>query len=430
MDELGAVTRPTVQLITRRAMQIQILSLLTPLMALLFASLFTYIWARDRSNKSILGYAFGYWVLVASFALVIMVFEGKSAIASVGLHLLATSGACAILWGTAHRVGQTSPLIAYAVIAAVGSVFVYASALSETSYVLVMAQNGSTAFIFGLGALVLWQAGSQRMTDRALMWVIALISAHGFIRPLHAMMVDGRYESLSYGSSEVQALNVVIMGILSAAMAIIILANVVLDQSEKNQREATKDALTGLPNRGAFEPLVKLLIERSAIERVPASLIVGDIDHFKQINDRFGHMAGDGVIQSFGELIASKIRPGDLAGRIGGEEFCIVAWNCGEDGACALAERLRADFAQRRYDALPKDQSISASFGVAEVRFGSSYAQTFERADAAMYRAKRGGRNQVMGDIGGSFTKVDDCAGDDKSAQIVPFVSRCRDGRS
>jgi diguanylate cyclase (GGDEF)-like protein len=122
---------------------------------------------------------------------------------------------------------------------------------------------------------------------------------------------------------------------------------------------------------------------------------VADIDNFKQVNDIWGHQSGDEAISGFGRLIEGMVRGCDTAGRIGGEEFCIAVWNCPNEPATRLAERIRVAFARLEHAGIGSDIRLTASFGVATARAGENYRELFARADAALYLAKSGGRNQV-----------------------------------
>lgn len=130
-------------------------------------------------------------------------------------------------------------------------------------------------------------------------------------------------------------------------------------------------------------------------------MVIADIDHFKQVNDIWGHQAGDTAIINFGDLLEGTIRGCDVAARIGVEEFCLLVWNCGLDDAAGLAERIRLAFAQMEHRGVGPDIRLTASFGVAEMHKGESYESLFARADAALYQAKEEGRNQVISDLRG-----------------------------
>ena len=165
------------------------------------------------------------------------------------------------------------------------------------------------------------------------------------------------------------------------------------------QWQAWHDPLTRLNNRGALFERAKMLAKQCQQQSLPFSVIQIDLDHFKSINDRFGHQAGDKVLSHAGGLIASALRPNDVAGRVGGEEFCVVLPGVGLAEASAVAERIRARIDSKEI-LVQKSTTlrINASLGVSSAQEKDNYQfeQLQSIADARLYEAKQGGRNRVV----------------------------------
>lgn len=159
---------------------------------------------------------------------------------------------------------------------------------------------------------------------------------------------------------------------------------------------STKDPLTGLANRGSALAELQNRFGLSQRYGRPLSVVVCDLDHFKSVNDTFGHGAGDFVLRTFGERLVATLREADLAGRIGGEEFLMVLPETDLTGARPFAERLRKAIAGTPVPLASGGLTVTCSLGIAE-RTGDDLnaGQLLARADAALYRAKGGGRNQV-----------------------------------
>jgi diguanylate cyclase (GGDEF)-like protein len=157
-------------------------------------------------------------------------------------------------------------------------------------------------------------------------------------------------------------------------------------------QQASTDSLTGLSNRLDFDR--KLLLEIARAERydTPLSLILFDVDHFKRVNDHFGHQTGDHVLVELSAIIKSRLRKTDFLARWGGEEFAIIAPHGEIAAAVTLAETLRQAVEQSDFADVG---SLTCSFGVAELDFGDEPADLLARADAALYQAKQEGRNRV-----------------------------------
>ena len=175
-------------------------------------------------------------------------------------------------------------------------------------------------------------------------------------------------------------------------------ADALRDRLEESLEMAVTDPLTGLHNRRYIISRLRQgldAMERSG-ERVSVALI--DIDHFKRINDSWGHQAGDKVLRGFAERLGRELRAVDVAGRYGGEEFLVVFINAGGDSALEAAERCRAAMAREPFVLASSGESLAVtlSAGVAEARIGDDVEDLLARADAALYEAKSSGRNQVI----------------------------------
>lgn len=168
--------------------------------------------------------------------------------------------------------------------------------------------------------------------------------------------------------------------------------------------QAMHDALTGLYNRHYLQQHLPRLHARAMESGRPLAMIVCDLDHFKSVNDRFGHAAGDAVLRSVAARLSGGVRTPDLVTRFGGEEFIVLLPDADIAGATLIAERLRSAVAGTPV-ALPCGASISvtASFGVSTVLWDEGNVElALRRADAALYRAKRQGRNQVIASSAGA----------------------------
>ncbi|MEX0342729.1 MAG: GGDEF domain-containing protein, partial [Erythrobacter sp.] len=162
------------------------------------------------------------------------------------------------------------------------------------------------------------------------------------------------------------------------------------------KRFASTDALTALPNRRAFMDALERSIARAEKDTDrQLALAIFDIDHFKRINDRYGHPAGDEVISEVGSRATAALRKRDLVGRIGGEEFGVVLPKADLETARSVCERLRAAIAGSPVTHGDAIIPFTASIGIAEFQRGDDIDHLMARADAALYDAKTGGRNQV-----------------------------------
>lgn len=160
------------------------------------------------------------------------------------------------------------------------------------------------------------------------------------------------------------------------------------------EARAAMDTLTGLPNRRAVNDSLKRMLAQSSRAASPLAVILLDLDHFKQINDTFGHEEGDAVLAAVGDVLSSAMRSSDFVGRNGGEEFIALLPDTDADGAAMMAERLLVAIAKVKPARM--ERTITASLGVAVHPDVATDSETLLRlADRALYAAKRGGRNRV-----------------------------------
>ncbi|MBT0569655.1 GGDEF domain-containing protein [Curvibacter sp. CHRR-16] len=159
-----------------------------------------------------------------------------------------------------------------------------------------------------------------------------------------------------------------------------------------------RDPLTGLANRRQFQSVLERAIDMVARSGEPALLLMLDIDHFKQVNDNYGHAAGDSVLQAIARSLSASVRPMDTVARLGGEEFAILLPSCQPSYGISVAERLRAQIEEQSIAITPNlSLQITISVGGA---FAHEWVRTtpslwLERADVQLYRAKQSGRNRV-----------------------------------
>lgn len=162
------------------------------------------------------------------------------------------------------------------------------------------------------------------------------------------------------------------------------------------QAAALQDSLTGLNNRGAFDASLKREIDLANRQHTPMSLLVLDIDHFKAVNDTYGHSSGDLALQILAKAITDTMRNSDIAFRYGGEEFTLILSNTDSESARLVAERIRVAVSQLSCNDGQRTFGFTISLGVAQLSRGENGATLFDRADHALYQAKKSGRNQTM----------------------------------
>lgn len=190
--------------------------------------------------------------------------------------------------------------------------------------------------------------------------------------------------------------------VFGVAFAMSVLASIMISVLTRYRNWAVSDPLSGLLNRRGFE---EAIAGRGAKDATPVFIVAADIDHFKAVNDRFGHHIGDGVIVAFAEVIRATLPEGAFAARFGGEEFIICLPGSTTRDALHFAEAVRTDFSRTAGKMLGDEITVTASFGISATQAGDySVHDTIHRADEGLYEAKRAGRNRTIVKIAASDT--------------------------
>ncbi len=253
---------------------------------------------------------------------------------------------------------------------------------------------GIVAVYAALTAAELWS--ERRRTMQARWPAIAVPVAHGVALML-PILLGGLLHAdagMFSGSIWVTIFSVELM--LYAIGTVFVIFILVSERTVTvHKTAASMDPLTGMFNRRGFAEATSRVIEREATAGRPVTVLIFDIDHFKSINDRFGHPAGDEILKLFAAIVINSLRITDLSGRIGGEEFAALL-TCSLDEAVVVAERVREAFANSGIAVEDGPVDTTVSIGVAGGPAGTELEVLLAAADAALYQAKRGGRNRVV----------------------------------
>ena len=285
----------------------------------------------------------------------------------------------------------------------------------------IMGAVAGAMYLVRPGKTDLYREASYNLTNRARGGLRKvdeepLSSAIGAMRPLVVKLDEHTAPGLEVGGHPEHALVVPIQrqGQLMGAMELYInqwreltedqadLLNGVASQAamairhaqlfEAQEENALTDELTKLPNRRALAQRFLQEMQRARRHKNAIGFLMIDLDHFKQVNDTYGHLNGDAVLHELAQILASTARDSDVCARYGGEEFALILHETSESGAKILAERIRAKVAASTF---PGGLKLTISIGVAATDDAALFTQLMDRADQALYSAKQAGRNQV-----------------------------------
>lgn len=374
-----------------------LIALLNPTIALALGSAFLVLWLHQRHHPYLAALAASYSISAIGFLLQHFMLP----IGMVGTKLLSnicfTIAGCCLSSAVVARYGRRVPYIGIAVMAGGGlGAFCWFLFVTPDLTWRILAMN------FGFGGLSLLVAAELRTVRHhgpveMILFVLSLISgANFFVRPLAIVILHGPFTTYEgFYSSSYWTTAVLSHALLSLLVALCLFTAAALDIMRTLKAETFTDPLSGLLNRRGFEERGLLLLERCGKANVPVALVLADLDHFKALNDRHGHAAGDRVITDFAVKLRTATGARGVAGRIGGEEFAVLLPLADLAAARLFAEAIRTLYSSGSVDGLPPGTKVTASFGVAARSGREGLEPLMRRADEALYKAKRNGRDSV-----------------------------------
>jgi diguanylate cyclase (GGDEF)-like protein len=301
--------------------------------------------------------------------------------------------ACGMMWNAARVFHGRKPIWGGLFLGAIVWVAALATVAPDPGALRTTLGAAIVAIYAGLTASELW---SERRKSQQRRWPATLVPLlHGFVLMLPILLGDLlRGESGVFASIWVTAFAINL--VLYAVGTVFIIFMLVSDRTVRAHKTAASvDPLTGMFNRRGFAEATARMIAREAAAGRPVTVMILDIDHFKSINDRFGHPAGDEVLKVFASIVTNTLRISDLCGRIGGEEFAALV-PCSIEEAVLAAERVREAFETCGIVVDDAAVATTVSIGVAGGPAHTELDILLASADTALYQAKRGGRNRVQ----------------------------------
>ena len=294
--------------------------------------------------------------------------------------------------GLASRPLPTYAPVAFVVLAEVAFTYVIPSLRMRTVSVSLV-----LAIVFIMSVVVLLKSGRPRGRGK-------LLTAIALLLPAIVLIVRSAYEGLRTQALQsafaISPMQTLVFG-LATFLPIIATLGFVSMCNDRLHRElllqAMRDPLTGIGNRRALDEAADIAIPVARRHQRPLAVLLADADHFKLVNDRFGHAAGDAALQALVAALQAGLRPGDVLGRLGGEEFAVILPDTDQAQAYSVAERLRIAVEAIHFTIQHEQVPLRVSIGIALLEAGDDLVTLLRRADQAMYFAKRSGRNCVIG---------------------------------
>lgn len=372
------------------------ISLLNPGIGLAFAVAFLLLWWSHR-QRYVAFAAAAYTASALSFLIQdvgpVLPMEMQRIPSNLGFLLTGALFAAAIV----KRYGLPVPWRAMAIAGAASmALFLWFLLVQPSIPARILSISIGAGVIAIMVVRALWPIEKPYLIDRILFWVAALSAINLILRPIVILAVSpgfddyhGFQQSLYWTTVQFS------QAMVSIVAAISLMVAVAIDLIRELRAEANADDLSGLLNRRGFEAKAGPALRRCVDDGAPAALLIADLDHFKQVNDRHGHAVGDAIIAAFGAHVRHLGPVNMVAGRIGGEEFAVLLPGASIETARQLAEVIRIGLPTACAERIPPSLVPTTSIGIAAGIPGQGLSQLLRQADEALYDAKRAGRNRV-----------------------------------
>ncbi|WP_274627074.1 sensor domain-containing diguanylate cyclase [Arvimicrobium flavum] len=373
------------------------IALLNPSIAFVLGAAFFVLWLNQREHRHVAVVAAGYAAAAVAFLLQYFTLPAgllPTRLLSNALFLVAVS---CLAGAIIARYGRRVPVAALTVLTGGGfaAVLWFTFVMPDLTW-RILTINFALGGIALVAAFELRAVAKKGFIDKVLYGVAILAAFNFLVRTLIVISLDGPYRSdVGFHQSAYWTTVMLSHAVLSVLIAVSLIVSKALSLVEELQAESHTDPLSDLLNRRGFEARAAKALTANRHRGVPMSLVLCDLDHFKVVNDTYGHAAGDRAIMSFADHLRQMAGSGCVLGRIGGEEFAILLPAAGMTAARLFAEGVRASFGGSTIEGLPDRARLTASFGVAVQDGEETLSSMVSRADEALYQAKRNGRDRV-----------------------------------
>jgi diguanylate cyclase (GGDEF)-like protein len=359
--------------------------------------LLLFVWAQNMALRAVCWWGFAYLIRLLSICLFGMYGEVPD-IVSIDLANALLFTAFAVIWTGARVFDGRSVEPVYLVTGAVLWLLVCRlPILAENIDVRALIASGIITAYTWLTAYEFWRGRSEALVSR---WpAIFMFFAQGALyilrTPLIAMLPSASANDNLFASVWMTVLSSESL-LLTISSAFILLAMAKERTELRHRTAAMVDPLTGIANRRSFLQDAALIVKQHTTDPRPTAVLLIDLDHFKSINDRFGHALGDRVLEIFTDAARKSTRGSDLIGRLGGEEFAAMLIDTSREKAVEVAERIRESFAQMAQEVEGRAVCATVSIGLVHCEAPAlDLSELLAQADQALYCAKERGRNRV-----------------------------------
>lgn len=380
-----------------------ILSTINPVTGFLLALTFFLIWKSHPERKYILNWSLGFAAGSIGYAFEFFHFFIANFRFANGVNFFLPISMLLTARGLCLRYTGGSPDRALLLtVTFCGMVASWMSFGDHNALIRGFVVSGGVAVVVGIAMNAILRATQRDKIDLSILIVLLLLVILLPVRPLLSFLIEGAPHIDAIEVTSFWAVSLKVGGLFVwIAFALLFLLRIASDLLSELNAQSVTDSLSGILNRRGFFDTAGSLVG-DATPNLPVSVFLIDIDHFKKINDTYGHQVGDQVIRNVAKALHANAPETAVIGRLGGEEFAIVLPNVDRSAATAFAEALRMNLERQHHAGVSADHPVTVSIGVAQGT-GHTLDELLHDADMALYKAKSSGRNKVAVNGGEAF---------------------------
>lgn len=318
-------------------------ALVWPALALVFAGAFFGLWYLDRARLHLLSFSLGFLALFVSMTLVIAFPAINAAYVLTPIHALACVSVMAIVWGAVARLNQRTPLLAMCVLTLISCLLLFLALENKNHEVALIAQNGASGLLFGIGAISLWTARSTDFLDRMLVWTLSLLSTFSILRPLVLFYLQVEVGPMVERVVEINAINLVVLTVLTVVLGGILVTIAIQEAIEIRHGAERSDPVSGFLDQRTFEHNCERALTNAQRLNMPVAIAVLQFDWFDKVLEKWGADTSDMVIREISDVVRSWQRDSDVIGRFGEDQFAILFVGMGAESAQKTVRKLLDD---------------------------------------------------------------------------------------
>jgi len=371
-------------------------ALLWPAIAAMFGTVFFAIWVKDRSRSSSLGFALGFSLLFLAMFMYIGFPTLRGPAVNAVSHLIACASVGYLAWGVCRRLGQAIPVPALVIVSLISTAIAVLASEFGQEPLSVTVQHNSSGILFLISAICVWFSRPVGWLDKSVIWIFGVLGASGLVRPALIEIVDGSaYNGDLTAHSWLAEATAMTPMIMTVALGAVLITLTLKDMQRELGERTNIDPISSFYDRPTFDRLCAEKLQDCRRLQLKVSLIVFEINRLGEIREEWGDDVGDTFFSTAAEVLRDIRREGDIAGRIGENQFGIFIVGVGAQSASKFACDFRERMRQKFTDSAASRFRLGPLCGVVDQQGEESFEQLSRRAQESVKHSRQSRENHI-----------------------------------